>query len=51
MSQDKLIKLKCSETGDIRYTRRTKRVGAEKLELKKYNPTLRKVTVYKEMKK
>jgi len=51
MSQDKLVKIKCTETGHIRYTRRNKKGESEKLELKKYNPELRKATVYKEMKK
>ncbi|MCB9806085.1 50S ribosomal protein L33 [Candidatus Nomurabacteria bacterium] len=51
MSQDKLVKLKCSETGDIRYTRKNKKTVEKKLELKKYNPRLRKKTVWKETKK
>lgn len=51
MSQDKLIKIKCQETGDILYTTRNKKNGDKKLELKKYNPKLRKHTVHKEIKK
>lgn len=51
MSQDKLIKLKCSETGDILYTTKNRKTVANKLELKKYNSRLRKRTLYKEVKK
>jgi large subunit ribosomal protein L33 len=51
MSQDKLIKIKCSETGHIRFTRKNKKNTEKKLELKKYNPELRRPTVYKEVKK
>jgi large subunit ribosomal protein L33 len=51
MSQDKLIKIKCTETGHIRYTTKNRKTVEKKLELKKYNPTLRKKTVYKEVKK
>ena len=51
MSQDKLVKIKCTETGDIRYTRKNRKTVEKKLELKKYNPKLRKKTVYKEIKK
>jgi len=51
MSQDRLIKIKCQETGDIKYTRKNRKTTERKLELKKYNPSLRKHTVYKEIKK
>lgn len=52
MSQDRLIKIKCAETGHVRYTRKNKKTDeGKKLELKKYNPKLRKYTVYKETKK
>ena len=51
MSQDRLVKIKCQETGDIRYTRRNKKTSDKKLELKKYSSVLRKHTVWKELKK
>ena len=51
MSQDKLVKIKCQETGQIKYTRKNRKTTERKLELKKYTPTLRKHTVYKEVKK
>lgn len=51
MSQDKLVKIKCQETGQIKYTRKNRKTTERKLELRKYNATLRKHTVYKEVKK
>jgi ribosomal protein L33 len=51
MSQDKLVKLKCAETGAVRYTRKNKKTVEKKLELRKYNSKLRKYTVWKEAKK
>lgn len=52
MSQDKLVKIKCKETGDVIYTRKNKKTDeGKKLELKKYNSKLRRRTVYKEVKK
>lgn len=54
MSQQNLVKLKCSKTGHVRFTTRKRKKDAakeKKLELKKYNPLLRKYTVYKEVKK
>ncbi len=51
MSQDKLVKIKCQETGEIKYTRKNRKTTERKLELKKYNSKLRKHTIYKEVKK
>ena len=52
MSQDHLIKLQCTETKRITYwTRKNRKSVQEKLELMKYNPTLRKHTLHKEAKK
>ena len=51
MSQDKLVKIKCLETGDILYTRKNKKGVERKLELKKFNKKLKKRTIYKETKK
>jgi large subunit ribosomal protein L33 len=42
--------LVCEETGDYNYTVRRK-LGGEKLRLKKYSPRLRKHTVHVEKKK
>ena len=42
--------LVCEETGDYNYTLRRK-IGGEKLKLKKYSPRLRKHTVHVEKKK
>lgn len=59
MSQDNLVKLKSEGTDEngkkvvhIRWSRKNKKKLKDmKLALKKYNPLLRKVVVYKEMKK
>ncbi len=52
MSQDNLIKLQCTETGDINYySRKNKKKNPEKIELMKFNKKLRKHTLHKEMKK
>ena len=51
MSQDHIVKLKCKETGDIKYSVKNKKKNPEKLQLKKYNPKLRKHTTYEETKK
>lgn len=52
MAQDKLIKIKCQKTGDIIYTRKNKKTDeGKKLELKKYNPRLKKYTTWVETKK
>ncbi len=42
--------LVCEESGDYNYTLR-RRVGSEKLKLKKYSPRLRKHTLHVEKKK
>ena len=52
MAKEKVehVMMVCTETGDINYyTSRSK--TAAKLELKKYNPRLRKHTVHKEKKR
>jgi large subunit ribosomal protein L33 len=51
MSQDHVVKLKSSESKHLRYDNRNKKRVPEKLALKKYDPTLRKVVLYKEVKK
>lgn len=51
MSQDHLVKLKSTESKHVRYDVRNKKRVEKKLELKKYDPTLHKHVVYKEVKK
>ena len=46
------ITLKCTETGQETYiTKKNKKNNVERLELRKYNPVLRKHTLYREKKK
>lgn len=51
MSQDNLVIIKNKSTGTVYYTRKNKRKVARKLELKKFDKTLRKRVVFKEVKK
>jgi large subunit ribosomal protein L33 len=51
MSQDHIAKIKSTESKHIRYDNRNKKRVEKKLELKKYDPTLRKHVIYKEIKK
>lgn len=55
MSQDALVKLKSTKSGHLIFTRRGKKSkGAqnkEKLELKKFDPTIRERVLYKQIKK
>ncbi|ANU22087.1 50S ribosomal protein L33 [Planococcus donghaensis] len=45
------ITLACTETGDRNYsTTKNKRTNPERIELKKYSPRLRKVTLHRETK-
>lgn len=45
------ITLACTESGDINYiTTKNKRTTPERIELKKYCPRLRKVTLHRETK-
>ena len=47
-----LIALECTETGKRTYITQKNRINMEgKLEIKKYNPLLRKHTVHKEIQK
>lgn len=46
-----LVTLECTETGERTYiTTKNKRNNPERLELKKYNPRLRRDTIYRETK-
>lgn len=53
MSQDNLLKLKSTESKHVYYTRRKKKKDGsqQKLEIKKYDPRVRKHVVFKEAKK
>lgn len=53
MSQDNLVKLKSTASGNVVWTRknRKKLANAPKLELKKYDPKVKKRVVHKEVKK
>ncbi|MEK4403983.1 MULTISPECIES: 50S ribosomal protein L33 [Sporosarcina] len=45
------ITLACTESGDRNYTTtKNKRTNPERIELKKYSPRLRKVTIHRETK-
>ncbi|MBT2570002.1 MULTISPECIES: 50S ribosomal protein L33 [Planococcus] len=45
------ITLACTETGDRNYsTTKNKRTNPERIELKKYSPRLKKVTIHRETK-
>jgi large subunit ribosomal protein L33 len=51
MSQDKLIKLKSTKSPHIIWTRKNKKGVERKIELKKFDPVLRKNVLFKEAKK
>ena len=51
MSQDRLIKLKSTESSHIIWSRKNKKGVARKIELQKFDPTLRKHVTFKEAKK
>ena len=44
------IRLKSTESSHIYYTRKNRKNSTEKLELKKYDPTIRRHVVYREAK-
>ncbi len=52
MAQTNIARLKCTETGHIQYwSTRNKKSCPNPLKLKKYNPKLKRHTLYKEAKK
>lgn len=51
MSQDRLIKIINKSTGTTVYTTKNKKKVTRKIELKKYDPVLRKHVTFKEAKK
>ena len=51
MSQDRLIKLRSTKSDHVRWSRKNKKKVERKIELLKFDPTLRKRVTYKEVKK
>lgn len=51
MSQDHIVKIRSTESKHVRYENRNRKRVEKKLELNKYDPTLRKHVIYKEVKK
>lgn len=51
MSQDHIVKLRSTESKHVRFDVRNRKRVEKKLELNKYDPTVRKVVKYKEVKK
>lgn len=51
MSQDHLAKIKSTKSAHTYFTRKNRKKVERKLELKKYDPVVRKHVVYKEVKK
>jgi large subunit ribosomal protein L33 len=51
MSQDRLIKLRSTKSDHVRWSRKNKKKVERKIELKKFDPTLRERVIYKEVKK
>ncbi|HMO78922.1 MAG TPA: 50S ribosomal protein L33 [Candidatus Paceibacterota bacterium] len=51
MSQDNLIQIKNKQTGEVYWTRKNRRKVERKIELKKFSKKLKKMVVFKEVKK
>ncbi len=51
MSQDRLLRLKSTKSAHVIWTRKNKKKVERKIELTKFDPTLRKRVLYKETKK
>lgn len=51
MSQDNLIQVKNKQTGEVYWTRKNRRKVERKIELKKFSKKLKKMVVFKEVKK
>lgn len=51
MSQDRLIRLKSTKSDHVYFSRKNKKKVERKIELKKFDPTLRERVLYKEAKK
>ncbi|OIO51478.1 50S ribosomal protein L33 [Candidatus Kaiserbacteria bacterium CG_4_9_14_3_um_filter_50_16] len=51
MSQDRLLRLKSTKSNHIIWTRKNKKKVERKIELSKFDPTLRTRVIFKEAKK
>ena len=51
MSQDRLLRLKSTKSDHVVWTRKNKKKVERKIELMKFDPTLRKRVLFKEAKK
>ncbi len=51
MSQERIIKLKSTESNHVVWTHKNKKAVQRKIEIKKFDPTLRKNVLFKEAKK
>lgn len=51
MSQDRLLRLKSTKSDHIIWTRKNKKTTERKIELMKFDPTLRKKVLFKEVKR
>lgn len=51
MSQDRLLKLKSTKSKHVIWTRKNKKTVERKIEVTKFDPTLRKRVVFKEVKR
>ena len=51
MSQDRLMKLKSTKSKHVIWSRKNKKTVERKIEVIKFDPTLRKRVVFKEVKK
>ncbi len=51
MSQDRLIRLKSTKSPHVVWTRKNKKAVTRKIELMKFDPTLKKRALFKETKK
>ncbi|MEK7602147.1 MAG: 50S ribosomal protein L33 [Patescibacteria group bacterium] len=51
MSQERLLKLRSTKSDHVYFSRKNKKKVERKIELKKFDPTLRERVIYKEVKK
>jgi len=51
MSQDRIIKLRSTKSPHVIWTRKNKKKVERKIEVTKFDPTLRKRVIFKEAKK
>lgn len=51
MSQDRLLRLKSTKSNHVIWTRKNRKTTERKIELQKFDPTLRKHVTFKEAKR